>query len=301
MGLGVVLYKQVYANTDVTSALQALKINIIHNRFWFVVVLLLTISNWTLETIKWRFLVNRISRIKFLSAFLGVLLGIAFSLFTPNRLGEYGGRVLVLRENRIAAIVSTLIGSFSQIVINMSVGGLAVLFFLWKYLSWNAYLTFTTAIIYCILLALLLISYFNIDLASTLFKRYSIFKKISVYVDVVKRYSQTDLLFLLGMSSLRYMTYCVQFILLLKIFDTGIKVLDGLVLVPTVFFAQGILPTMAIFDVSLRGQVALSVISEHTSGAMFQVVASSITLWFVNLIVPSILGGVLALFFRFRD
>lgn len=299
IGLGYVLYKQVLTNADVTTALNSLRDNLIHGRGWFVMVLILTVINWSIETIKWRSLVNRLDQIGFRRAFLGVLLGISFSLFTPNRLGEYGGRVLVLKHHRIAAIVSTLIGSYSQIVANMSIGGLACIIYLWKYMHISTYLVFSAFIIYLCLAIFLVISYFNIDVVSVVFKKYSIFKKISEYVEVVKQYSFQDLRKLLILSTLRYGIYCMQFYLLLKVFKTGVKFADGLVLVPNVFFLQGILPTMAIFDVSLRGQVAVQIISDFATGELFQVVAASLVLWFINLIVPACIGGISMLAFNF--
>lgn len=301
IGLGYVLYRQVFTNSDVTTALASLKENLIHGRGWFVIVVILTFINWSIETVKWRFLVNRLDNISFRRAFLGVLFGISFSLFTPNRLGEYGGRVLVLKHHRIAAIVSTLIGSYSQIVANMTIGGLACVIYLWKYMHLSPYLVFSAGVIYLCLTAFLFISYFNIDVISVIFKRYNIFKKIAKYVEIVRQYSSNDLKKLLFMSTLRYGTYCMQFFLLLKVFRTGVKFADGIVLVPNVFFVQGILPTMAIFDVSLRGQVAMQIISDVATGELFQVVAASLVLWFINLIVPALLGGLFALFFKFEQ
>lgn len=300
IGLGVVLYKQVLSNTDLKIALKSLKENLIDGRGWFMMVLILTVINWSLETVKWRLLVNRLDQISFFRAFLGILLGISFSLFTPNRLGEYGGRVLVLKHHRIAAIVSTLIGSYSQIVANMSIGGFALIIFLWKYMHLHIYYIIAISSVYIILAGFLFVSYFNIDIVSVLFKKYSVFKKISEYVEVVKQYSANDLKRLLILSVFRYGIYCMQFFLLLKVFKTGLKWIDGVVLIPNVFFVQGILPTMAIFDVSLRGQVAVQFISDFAQGEMFQVVAASLVLWFINLIVPSLIGGFFALFFKFE-
>jgi hypothetical protein len=300
-GLGYALYKQVFTNADVKSALNALEDNLIHGRGWFILVLILTVLNWTVETIKWRFLVNKLDQITFKRAFAGILFGISFSLFTPNRLGEYGGRVLVLKHHRIAAIVSTLVGSFSQIVTNMSIGGFFCIIYLWKYLQINTYLVFSIGLLYILLATFLWVSYFNVEIVSVLFKKYSIFKKLAPYVDIVKKYSAKDLRSLLIYSFWRYGIYCMQFFLLLKVFRTGVKFMDGLVLIPNVFFIQGILPTMAIFDVSLRGQVALQIMSEHTTGAMFQVVAASLVLWFVNLIIPACIGGILALFIKMDE
>ncbi len=300
-GLGYALYKQVFTNADVKSALKALESNLIHGRGWFVLVLILTGLNWTVETIKWKFLVNKLDKITFKRAFLGILFGISFSLFTPNRLGEYGGRVLVLKHHRIAAIVSTLIGSFSQIVVNMSIGGFFCIIYLSQYLKINTYFVFSVGLLYILLAAFLWVSYFNVEIVTILFKKYSIFKKMAPYVDTVKKYNAQDLRKLLIYSTWRYGIYCMQFFLLLKVFRTGVKWLDGLVLIPNVFFIQGILPTMAIFDVSLRSQVALQILSEHATGAMFQVVAASLVLWFINLIIPACIGGILALFTKFND
>ena len=300
IGLGFVLYKQVFTDTDVRNALASLRENLIHGRGWFVLVLLLCIVNWTIETLKWKFLVNKLTFIHFKEAFLGILLGISFSLFTPNRLGEYGGRVLVLKDKRIAAIVSTLVGSYAQIVVNMSIGGLATLVYLWKYLHLNFYLVLSAIVLYVLLFVFLIVSYFNLDIFSIIFNKYNIFKKIAGYVDVVKRYTDSDLRLLLIFSVARYATYSIQFFLLLKVFRVGLHFWDGLVLIPNVFFVQSILPTMAILDIPLRSQVALQFIKDAASGGILQIVATSIVLWFVNLIIPSMLGGLLSIFYRFE-
>ncbi|MBE9468956.1 MAG: hypothetical protein IMY72_11655, partial [Bacteroidetes bacterium] len=57
--------------------------------------------------------------------------GVTVSIFTPNRVGEFGGRIFVLkRKNRVSAIFATIVGSFSQLIITIVVGliSLIVLF-----------------------------------------------------------------------------------------------------------------------------------------------------------------------------
>ena len=61
-GLGYALYKQVFTNADVKDALHALEDNLIHGRGWFILVLILTGLNWAIETIKWKFLVNKLDK-----------------------------------------------------------------------------------------------------------------------------------------------------------------------------------------------------------------------------------------------
>ncbi|MCO5232632.1 MAG: flippase-like domain-containing protein [Chitinophagales bacterium] len=299
IGLGYALYKQVFTNTNVREALQTLKVNLIHGRGWFVIVLLLTIVNWSLEALKWQFLVRKFEHITFFRSLVGILFGISFSLFTPNRLGEYGGRVLVLTHHRLIAIVSTLVGSYSQIVVNMSIGGLACLIYLWNYVHLHIYFWITIFFIYILLALFLFISFFNLEIVSVFFKKYSIFKKIATYTEIIGQYNSKDLKTLLAYSSFRYGIYCIQFLLLLKVFRTGVNWLDGLVLIPNVFFLQGILPTMAILDISLRGQIALQIIGGYASGEMIDIIAASVVLWFINLIIPSIAGGIFAIFYKF--
>ena len=298
-GLSYVLYKQVFKSDDVNEMLQLLQTDAAGRLPLVILVFLLMFVNWSLETIKWRLLVNRLDNIDFLRAFQGVLFGVAFSLFTPNRLGEYGGRVLVLRHNRIAAIVSSLIGSYSQIVVNMIVGGTAFLLYLIFFKHISAYLSVTIGGFLVLGVVFLLVSYFNIDVVSIIFNRYSIFRKIAPYVEVVKTYSSADLRILLFFSALRYLTYALQFQLLLKFFKTGVEFFDALVLIPSVYFLQAIMPTMAIVDVSLRGEIAFQIIGQQAHGGELKVVAASVLLWLINLIIPAIIGAVAALGFHF--
>ncbi|MCO5248467.1 MAG: flippase-like domain-containing protein [Chitinophagales bacterium] len=300
IGLSIALYRRVFTNEDFHGAIFALKENLIHGRGFFVIAVLLSFLNWSVESVKWKSLVTKLTPISFGKSFLGILFGIAFSLFTPNRLGEYGGRVLVLKDHKIAAIVSTLIGSYSQIVVNMTIGGIAGFIYLWKYVHLSPYLLFTVSIFFLIWMVFLFVSFFNIEIVSVLFRKYSFFKKIAEYVDVVKLYQFHELRNLLFLSFFRYSIYCLQFFLLLKVFRVGIHFFEGIVLIPSVFFLQSILPTMAIFDLSLRGQIAVEIIGTYAKGGLVVVVAASTVLWFINLIVPSIIGGVVALFYKFN-
>jgi hypothetical protein len=300
IGLGIVLYKQVFTNERVEDAFSTLFAEV-EGRFpLLMIVVMLMFVNWGIETLKWKLLVSRLDEIGFWRAFQGVLFGVAFSLFTPNRLGEYAGRILVLKHNRIAAIVSSLIGSYSQIVFNMIIGGLAFILYLMMFKGVQS-VTYIISMmgIFATVTAFLIISYFNIDIVSVLFNRYSLFRKIAHYVDVVKTYNAKDLKIILAFSAMRYATYCLQFHLLLKYLKTGLHISDALVLLPSTFFLQAILPTMAIFDISLRGEIAYQIISPYAPGGSIKVVAATVLLWLINLIIPAIMGGIAALTFRF--
>src|SRR5438105_1258211 len=98
---------------------------------WNVIfVVLLMIMNWSVEAFKWKISVRSIQRIPFITALQAVFSGLSFSVSTPNRVGEYLGRLLYMKEgNRLKTISITIVGSISQLIITLIAGwsGLIIL------------------------------------------------------------------------------------------------------------------------------------------------------------------------------
>jgi hypothetical protein len=97
-------------------------------KFWLVLVLMLI--NWGIEARKWQILLLPIQKMHFLRAFKATLTGVSFAMNTPNRIGEYGGRMLFVDEgNRLKSVSLTIAGSFSQLIVTLILGvaGLYVL------------------------------------------------------------------------------------------------------------------------------------------------------------------------------
>ena len=75
-------------------------------------VILMMFLNWFLESLKWRFLISKIEKVSIKRSIRAVFSGITVSAFTPNRVGEYGGRVFCLEKaDRIQGVLITVIGS----------------------------------------------------------------------------------------------------------------------------------------------------------------------------------------------
>ncbi|MBI3234213.1 MAG: flippase-like domain-containing protein, partial [Bacteroidetes bacterium] len=86
----------------------------------------LMLVNWGVESYKWQNLMNTIERVSFVQSVKATFLGISIGMFTPNRIGEFGGRVLYISpENRMKAGLHTMMGSFSQLIVTMIIGGLS--------------------------------------------------------------------------------------------------------------------------------------------------------------------------------
>ena len=70
-----------------------------------------------MEALKWQFLISKIEKISIKRSIRAIFSGITVSAFTPNRVGEYGGRVFCLEKaDRIQAVLITVIGSMAQLV-----------------------------------------------------------------------------------------------------------------------------------------------------------------------------------------
>ncbi len=296
-GLTTLLYKQVVRHRHFSEVSDIFRQGLDGDKQVIIALLVLTMmANWSIEITKWRTLVSKLRPVKWLTAVEGVLFGIAFSLFTPNRVGEFGGRVMALNEQRGPAIVSTLLGSLAQIVMNLSLGGLGlVLYFL--VLEDKVYLEYVFVFLWMLLVIGLNLVYFNLDVVEGALLKIPILRKVKDKIDVVRRYSRKELLFFLALSGSRCLIYYFQYWLCLQFFGIEVSLGIGLLLIASIYFIQTAVPTFAIIELVFRGNVAiffLATYTENTAG----VFSATFLIWFVNLIIPAFLG--LILFVRHR-
>ncbi len=77
--------------------------------------------NWGIEAKKWQVLASRIEQVNYFTAFKAVLSGLSLSLFVPNGIGDYAGRIAYMHEgNRLRSVTLTLVGSMAQLVVTLS-------------------------------------------------------------------------------------------------------------------------------------------------------------------------------------
>jgi len=94
------IYKQIFQNKKldyITDSFTDL-INQPNVTLLLVWTFLLMFVNWGVETLKWQYLIIKIEKIPYWKAFEAILSGISVSIFTPNRIGEWFGRVFILKK-----------------------------------------------------------------------------------------------------------------------------------------------------------------------------------------------------------
>lgn len=264
-----------------------------------IVVLSLTLVNWLIEAKKWHYLVAKFEAIPFWRAFKATIAGTCFSLFTPNRVGEFVGRVIFITpKGRSKAVFATIVGSIAQFLVTILMGSIGALWFLStnveivgiQGLGLNMMLSLSVILAFICALV-----YFQPSIIRGLFNNVPWLKKWRQAILVLDRYDRASLLIVLLLSLLRYLVFSTQFVLLLHFFEVDISIPNAYCSVFLVYLISTILPTVIFSELGVRELVAWSVMSTFTENEI-GIVAASFVLWVINLLVPAAVGAFIVLF-----
>ena len=263
---------------------------------YIVVVAILMLLNWFLEAVKWACLTDFFFKQTYLHAAGAVLTGLAFSIFTPNRSGDFAGRIMHLPPDiRIEGAVFSFVGSFTQLLVTITAGCLAAIYLIY-YL--NVFSTFCISVSMLVLLFFLLfIHYVVINLRK--FWPWIVgikwLKNLTAQVHDVEKLTPQFLIKIIMLTWLRYAVFTLQFLILLKAFDIPLS-LDLMVgLVMLTFFFITVIPSFALSEIGIRGSVCVYLFAQFTTDTSGVLIASSL-LWIINIGFPAVVGafGILA-------
>ena len=257
--------------------------------FYTLGIILLMFLNWSLEAFKWKILISPLEYINFSSAIKGVLSGVTISIFTPNRIGEFAGRVFFLnKSNKIQTTIMSLIGSLAQLLITIIAGILAFFMLEKKYYDFFQIEQFVSVNSLFLIIALLLIS-FSIAIYLLIKKRKSS-EKFKKNIDTYKLHSKKSLNSVLNLSILRYAVFSIQYYFALKLFGINGGTVIVFSLIALTFFVTSVIPTFALTEIAVRSGVAIyffaTIYSFHAP-----ILAASLFLWIVNLAIPAMIGS----------
>jgi hypothetical protein len=218
-------------------------------------------------------------------------------MLTPNRTGEFGGRILFLRpENRIKAISATIVGSISQLTITIIIGVIAIItlkdasanYKLTKELPWifNQYVLLFSSIAGF----LLLLIFFRLDFLVSFLSGISFFKKIIQHISFLNFFNRKILLRILFLSFARYMIFILQYILLLRVLQVEIDFSLSFWLLSVFYLAMAILPTIGFTELPVRATASVLIfglLSSNTLGIQ----AAAFGIWIINLVIPAVIGS----------
>jgi len=296
------IYRQVFLSGDFIYFSQSIaeKFRDVFFRAEILAVVIMMPLNWGLEAFKWQLLMEYIEKVKYPNAIRSVLTGISVSLFTPNRAGEFFGRVFTLKLNDpLKGVLLTIAGSISQLLATLIFGLLAMLVFIRSYTdfteSWFSYFYAGIVILALFVCVLMVMLFLRAPLLSA--GVHSVirpgWKRIHEYISVLQSVRRSTLLKVLLLSSSRYIVFSTQFYILLRAFGLDIPYPDAFILISMTYFVVTAIPTVALIDLGIRGSVAIFFISMYFTDKTL--VAASILyattlIWIINLAFPALLG-----------
>lgn len=282
------------------------------------IVVFLMLLNWGIETMKWRYMISKIEKLSFVRAFEAVLTGSSISIVTPNRIGEYFGRVFVLEKaSHVEGILITILGSMSQLLITILTGSVGLILFTLTFIPrtgiFSGYLFYTVLALIVILDVILLVLYFNVSFLATLREKLlkNRLKKFRKFFAVFSHFRYRELCHVITFSFLRYLVFSVQYFLLLQMFGVHVPFVQSLILTSLIFFVITVIPTMALTELGIRDSVSLYFFGIYFSGTTLSddtfsmgVLLASTVLWVINLAIPAVIGTIFVFrlkFFRKTD
>jgi hypothetical protein len=270
-----------------------------------LIIIVLMMINWSIEAYKWRYLINKIEKISFAKALKAILSGLSVSTFTPNRVGEFLGRVFILKKaNPWKAIFITILCSMSQLMITLLIGSISLIVYILVYYSKHQVLPMY---IFYIFIGLLIIA--NFSIFSVFFNVSFISKwlnllmkpkwrKMKAYLKVFSFFKFNELRNTLLFSFSRYLVFSFQFYLLLKFFGLPLNIFEGFFLISLIYFVLSAIPSIAIAEIGIRGSVAVGVFDFYYNSTLnlnvnynFGVIAASSVLWLINIALPAFIGN----------
>jgi uncharacterized membrane protein YbhN (UPF0104 family) len=301
------IYREVFEKTDMQRVFHAVRENWSSSEFanMMFLILFLMFVNWGIESGKWKYMIGKIEKVGFFKSFYAVLAGVAVSSFTPNRIGEYFGRVFVLdRASRFEGTLITILGSMSQLIVTLLTGSAGLLIFI---PFWPGPHSFINGYLFYILVAIVILFnmmvvglFLNISFLSSLREKIlkTRLKRLRKFFRVFAFYHSRELLTILGLSFLRYLVFASQFYFLLRLFLVPVPYPEALMIISMIYFVMALIPTVLITELGIRGSISLYFFGIYFSGGNvdmdsvnFGVFAASTLLWLINVGFPAVIGS----------
>lgn len=257
-----------------------------------VFLILLSTGNWCFEILKWQTLVKPLKQISFFEATEQSLGSLMVSLFTPNRIGEYGAKALFYNKTQIKHIVPINgLHNLLQLSVSFIFGSIGLLCFISIH---STHLNYTKPILGAVLcIGFIVLAYFALS-KIRLKQSTSWLNKL---LHFVKTYPKKPVILGLNFSIIRYLLFSFQFYYLLNIFGVDIVYLNAMIIISTMYLLASVIPSLAIFDFVIKGSFGVYLFSFLNIEAITIIQITTI-MWIFNFALPSLIGSYFVLTFK---
>ena len=300
------IYHQVQRQPNWQQSLRQIEQAFDSTSAWkLAVVLGLMLVNWGLEARKWQVIISRLQQLSWIQCLRATFTGTTLAFFTPNRMGEYMGRVLYVDEGkRIQAISLTIVGSLGQLLITLLLGiaGLVQIRseMIQKAAEPGSVVFWLNGVLYVTILAtcFLTLLYFRISWLIRWIEKIPRIERYVRYIRVLDNFNLTMLLRILSLSAGRYLVFVLQYFILFDVFKVELNAWQVFWSVSVVFLVLAIIPTIALItELGVRWKTSVEVVQLFSVNVV-GILATSLSIWIINLVIPALIGSLLILSVR---
>ena len=258
---------------------------------YFILIFLLQFVNWTLEALKFYFLLPDSKNLSFNQVLKSVYVGNLTAIVTPKRLGNFIGRNWILKDKAQQVTISTISGNFYQLFITIIMAFCSFLylyFFKTQFLLELKYYFLLLVFFYSFLLFLIGYTIFNNNWHPIVnkLKLVKYFNISTVHLNSISSFKRIKVLFF-AMS--RYWIFIFQYYLLLRGFNITVDFLDVIILVGLLFGTVTFLPSFAPGNLGTREALSIFILGGSALGIKFALV--SFLVWSVNVAFSALIGA----------
>jgi len=281
------IYKKLTENEelDFHVFIEFLRENDIFSTKTILFLLFLSTFNWFLEILKWKNLVASIEIISFKNALEQSLGSLTASLFTPNRIGEYGAKAIYYTSGKRKKIVLiNLLSNMMQMGVTVLFGSIGLLLLNSKYdLNINYY---NVAKFLVLIIVVVIFTIFGLKQNKFKIKGFSTRRLLQFFKNIS---AKTKIIGIL-VSAMKYLVFSFQFYYLLHIFGVNASYYNAMIVITSMYLLASIIPSVFIFDVVIKSSVAVYLFS--IVGVNDFTTLSIVTLmWLLNFVLPSLFGS----------
>ena len=290
-GISVILLWYIYIK--ITEQASKIDIHIFSHTgsaFYLSACVLFMFLNLGLECLKWNILANYVSPEKLERIVASYLSGLAFSIITPNRLGEYPARIFYLGKGQTLRYINVAVfGVLAQLFTVFAFGLAGLSYYLLRFPSITSQLATLLCAVGCVLLIIVYIKH-----QSWLpgLSKYKFANRFILYGKLLKKISTNRRFTILGITILRYLIYSAQYLFLLRWMNIDIPWMDGFCLVTLFFWILSVVPSLALGELGVRTGLGWYLFHSFTNNTAGIVVATA-GIWLLNIILPAIVGSLL--------
>ena len=257
---------------------------------WLGAAIVLFVVNPLLEILKWSLLTAQVAPQPTRKIAASYFAGMAASMITPNRIGEYPGRLLYLGITNVYRYINVaLLGTLAQLLAVVVMAAPGIVYASAQLPMQLRWMPIAADIALCCTLTAIYLGYGKIELPN--FKWKPLARTIA-YCRLVKGISAKTKLVVLAVSMFRFGIYSLQLVCLLHYFGIDLPPGPALGVATTFFWAMTIIPSVALAELGVRGSVALFLLSPYSHNTV-GILAATLALWFMNLVIPSLIGSAL--------